>query len=173
VPTTTKRYRGGVPGAFFVVVGRAALGSPPSRTVYLDLEHLARLQDQRNTPFTPAVHAYYALVEALREFEDEGGLSARYARYGALAEQVRAGLDSCGIGSVLPPKASSVVLRAYRLPEALSYAQLHDGLKAYGFVIYAGQGNLSAELFRISTMGDVHAADIERLLKAFRQSLRP
>ena len=36
-----------------------------SRTYYLDLARLARLQDQRNTPFTPAVHVYYALREAL------------------------------------------------------------------------------------------------------------
>jgi aspartate aminotransferase-like enzyme len=60
--------------------------------LYLDLGRLARLQDQRNTPFTPAVHAYYALVEALREFADQGGRLARHKRYAALAEQVRAGL---------------------------------------------------------------------------------
>ena len=34
-------------------------------------------------------------------------------------------------------------------------------------VIYAGQGGLSASLFRISTMGDMHAADIDRLLEGF------
>jgi 2-aminoethylphosphonate-pyruvate transaminase len=59
------------------------------------------------------------------------------------------------------------VLRAYRLPEGVSYPQLHDALKARGFVIYAGQGGLSAELFRISTMGNICAADIDRLLHGF------
>ncbi|HKR38563.1 MAG TPA: 2-aminoethylphosphonate aminotransferase, partial [Paraburkholderia sp.] len=49
---------------------------------------------------------------------------------------------------------------------------LHDALKARGFVIYAGQGGLSAELFRISTMGDIHAADVERLLAAFDEVTR-
>jgi 2-aminoethylphosphonate-pyruvate transaminase len=34
-------------------------------------------------------------------------------------------------------------------------------------VIYAGQGGLSAELFRISTMGNICAADIDRLLHGF------
>ena len=172
VAATANKCLHGVPGAAFVIARRDALAQAVSRTFYLDLTRLARLQDERNTPFTPSVHAYYALVEALREFEDEGGWSARHARYAALAEQVRAGLEACGIAGVLAANESSVVLRAYRLPQKLSYVQLHDGLKARGFVIYAGQGALSAELFRISTMGNIQAADVERLLQGFNQLLR-
>ena len=167
VAATANKCLHGVPGAAFVIVRRDALEVAASRTYYLDLGRLARLQDQRNTPFTPSVHAYYALVEALRELADEGGWTARHARYAALAEQVRAGLAARGMASVLPADESSVVLRAYRLPNGVSYPQLHDALKALGFVIYAGQGGLSAELFRISTMGDIHAKDIERLLQGF------
>jgi 2-aminoethylphosphonate-pyruvate transaminase len=167
VAATANKCLHGVPGAAFVIVRRDALEVAASRTYYLDLGRLARLQDQRNTPFTPSVHAYYALVEALRELADEGGWTARHARYAALAEQVRAGLAARGMASVLPADQSSVVLRAYRLPNGVSYPRLHDALKACGFVIYAGQGGLSAELFRISTMGDIHAADIERLLQGF------
>ncbi|MFM0207614.1 2-aminoethylphosphonate aminotransferase [Paraburkholderia sediminicola] len=172
VAATANKCLHGVPGASFVLVRRAALAQAASRTYYLDLGRLARLQDQRNTPFTPSVHAYYALVEALRELADEGGWQARHARYAALAEQARAGLAERGIGSVLPPEQSSVVLRAYRLPDGVAYPQLHDALKARGFVIYAGQGGLSAELFRISTMGNIHAADIDRLLQGFTELTR-
>jgi 2-aminoethylphosphonate-pyruvate transaminase len=167
VAATANKCLHGVPGAAFVIVRRDALAVAASRTYYLDLGRLARLQDQRNTPFTPSVHAYYALVEALRELADEGGWTARHARYAALAEQVRAGLAARGMASVLPPAQSSVVLRAYQLPDGVSYPQLHDALKARGFVIYAGHGGLSAELFRISTMGEIHVADIERLLQGF------
>jgi len=167
VAATANKCLHGVPGASFVIVRRAALANAASRTYYLDLGRLARLQDQRNTPFTPAVHAYYALVEALREFADEGGRAARFKRYAALAEQVRAGLAELGINSVIAPEHSSVVLRSYHLPAAMSYSKLHDELKAGGFVIYAGQGDLSKMLFRISTMGAVTSADINRLLKCF------
>ncbi len=167
VAATANKCLHGVPGAAFVIVRRAALAQAASRTYYLDLGRLARLQDQRNTPFTPAVHAYYALVEALRELEEMGGRRARYQHYGALAEQVRAGLAAAGIETVLPPAESSVVLRAYRLPEGLTYARLHDGLKADGFVIYAGQGDLAKTLFRISTMGHLSGTDIDRLLTCF------
>jgi 2-aminoethylphosphonate-pyruvate transaminase len=101
VAATANKCLHAVPGASFVLVRRAALSQAASRTYYLDLGRLARMQDQRNTPFTPAVHAYYALVEALREFADEGGRAARYKRYAALAEQVRAGLATKAEGFVI------------------------------------------------------------------------
>jgi 2-aminoethylphosphonate-pyruvate transaminase len=167
VAATANKCLHGVPGVSFVIVKREALAQAVSRTYYLDLGRLARLQDQRNTPFTPAVHAYYALVEALREFDEEGGRPARYRRYEALAEQAREGLATLGIKTVIPPGESSVVLRSYHLPAALTYTRLHDELKAGGFVIYAGQGDLAKTLFRISTMGDLAKSDIERLLTCF------
>ncbi len=172
VAGTANKCLHGVPGAAFVVVNRDALETTASRTYYLDLLRLAQAQDQRNTPFTPSVHAYYALVEALREYADEGGLSVRHRHYADLAEQARAGLAGLGIGAVLAPAQSSVVLRAYALPANLSYSQLHDALKAEGFVIYAGQGPLSKTLFRISTMGALTRADIDRLLKCFARLMR-
>jgi 2-aminoethylphosphonate-pyruvate transaminase len=154
----------GVPGACFVLVRRAVLQTAEPRTLYLDLAAWAKAQDARGTPFTPAVHAYYAFREALREYAEEGGLAARHARYAALAGQVADGLAALGIEPLLPRAQSSVVLRAYRLPRGLDYARLHNRLKLQGFIIYAGQGALAATLFRISTMGAVTAADMARLV---------
>jgi 2-aminoethylphosphonate-pyruvate transaminase len=171
VAATANKCLHGVPGASFVIVRRDALAQAASRTYYLDLARLARLQDQRGTPFTPAVHVYYALVEALREFAEAGGRPARHRRYAALAEQVRAGLGALGIDTLVPPGESSVVLRAYRLPQGLTYVALHDAMKADGFVIYAGQGRLSETLFRISTMGHLMPEDMDRLLACFARVL--
>jgi 2-aminoethylphosphonate-pyruvate transaminase len=171
VAATANKCLHGVPGVSFVMARRSALARAASRAYYLDLTRLARLQDQRGTPFTPAVHVYYALVEALREYAEEGGRPARYLRYSRLAEQVRSGLAALGIDACVPPHESSVVLRAYRLPRGLTYAVLHDALKADGFVIYAGQGQLSERLFRISTMGHLVPGDIDRLLTCFARVL--
>jgi 2-aminoethylphosphonate-pyruvate transaminase len=85
---------------------------------------------------------------------------------------VRAGLNAAGMACVVPPEESSVVLRSYKLPVNKTYEQLHDALKAQGFVIYAGQGNLSKSLFRISTMGNLNAADMTRLLASFSRLLQ-
>ena len=101
---------------------------------------------------------------------DVGGAAGVYSAW--LAEQVRSGLAALGVESALPAGQWSVVLRAYRLPPGLSYATLHDGLKAEGFVIYAGQGDLSQTLFRISTMGNLTSADMDRFLKCFSRLLR-
>ena len=172
VAATANKCLHGVPGAAFVIVRRDALEKAASRTYYLGIARLAKLQDARNTPFTPSVHAYYALLEALREFEDEGGWRARHRRYAALAEQVRAGFAALGIESALAADDSSVVLRAYRLPAGVTYETLHDALKARGFVIYAGQGGLSKTLFRISTMGALDASDMDRLIASVGELLR-
>jgi 2-aminoethylphosphonate-pyruvate transaminase len=172
VAATANKCLHGVPGASFVIVRRENLARAACRTYYLDLSRLAELQDKRNTPFTPAVHVYYALVEALREYADQGGRPARYARYAALAEQVRSGLARFGVAPLMPPEESSVVLRAYRLPAGLAYTTLHDALKSGGFVIYAGQGNLSEAIFRISTMGNLTPTDIDRLIRCFGDVIR-
>jgi 2-aminoethylphosphonate-pyruvate transaminase len=118
------------------------------------------------------VQACYALAAGLREFAEQGGRAGRYRRYAALAEQVRRGLAALGIAALLPPEESSVVLRSYQLPAGVGYQELHDWLKSAGFVIYAGQGGLSSSIFRIAHMGEITAADIERLLQRVAE-LRP
>jgi 2-aminoethylphosphonate-pyruvate transaminase len=172
VAATANKCLHGVPGVAFVIARRSALEQAVSRTYYLDLLRLARLQDQRNTPFTPAVHAYYGLVEALREYDEQGGRQARYQHYGLLAERVRTGLAALKIDTVIPPDQSSVVLRAYDLPAGITYARMHDALKDDGFVIYAGQEYLAKTLFRISTMGKLGVPDVDRLLSCFARLLR-
>lgn len=172
VAATANKCLHGVPGVAFVIVRRRGLERAASRAFYLDLSRAAAAQGRRDTPFTPAVQAHYALVEALREHAEQGGWAARHRRYAALAEQVRAGLARLGIGAVLPPGACSVVLRSYRLPAQVSYSMLHDTLKERGFVIYAGQGSLAQSLFRIATMGEVSAADISRLLECCAHLLK-
>lgn len=170
---TANKCLHGVPGAAFVVVRRSAL--PPAdtapRSLYLDLRSYLAQQDAGSTPFTQSVQAFYALDEALAELQEEGGREARYARYQQLARRVRTGLAALGISALLPEDASSVVLSAYHLPSGVGYAQLHDGLKKAGFVIYAGQGALAQRLFRIATMGAVTEADIERFIAALADVL--
>ena len=63
-------------------------------------------------------------------------------------------------------KDAPVEVNADNLTSARAFI---DGLKARGFVIYAGQGGLSSQLFRISTMGALTAADMHRLLAGFRE----
>ncbi|MGE0484791.1 MAG: 2-aminoethylphosphonate aminotransferase [Gammaproteobacteria bacterium] len=164
---TANKCLHGVPGTAFVIARRAALAAlTQPRTVYLDLaEYLAR-QDGRGTPFTQSVQTFYALDAALDEFFEAGGWHARQALFRQRMAAIRARLESLGVRPLLPAGESSCVLEAYELPEGRTYAELHAALKERGFIIYAGQGALSARVFRVSAMGDIGADDLERLLDA-------
>jgi 2-aminoethylphosphonate-pyruvate transaminase len=160
-----------VPGLAFVLVEKAALEAASGATsVYLDLRRYAAEQARGVFPFTPAVHALFALDEALRELGDEGGVPARRARYTALSARLRRGMREPGIERLLEDDAGcSCILTSFRVPPGVTYEALHDRLKAAGFVIYAGQGPFQGAVFRIAVMGDVGPEDIDRLLEAIRR----
>ena len=163
-----------MPGTAFVVARRDALGRvEPPRSVYLDLaEYLAR-QDAGGTPFTQSVQTFYALDAALDEFFDAGGWQARRALFRERMATIRTRLEALGVAGLLPVEACSCVLHAFELPKERDYAELHDALKARGFIIYAGQGALAARVFRISAMGDIGKDDLERLADALSAVLAP
>jgi 2-aminoethylphosphonate-pyruvate transaminase len=162
---TANKCLHGVPGLAFVLVARSALDAPSGATsVYLDLHRYAAEQARDVFPFTPAVHALFALDEALRELDEEGGMPARRARYSALSRRLRDGLSELGIRMLLDPAESSSTLTSFHVPAGVRYEELHDSLKAAGFVIYAGQGKLRGGVFRVAVMGDLTASDIDRVV---------
>jgi 2-aminoethylphosphonate-pyruvate transaminase len=116
-------------------------------------------------PFTPAVQLAWALDEALAELLEEG-VAARIARYAAAAAVLREGFARLGLHFILPPPLRSNSITSLRLPAGRTYAALHDGLKARGFVVYEGQGRLAPEIFRVANMGHLARADFERFLAA-------
>ena len=50
---------------------------------------------------------------------------------------------------------------------------VHAALKADGFVVYAGQGDFSKQIFRIAHMGDIHEDDLVRLEESLRRCFSP
>lgn len=164
-----------VPGTCFVVARREALanGVPVPRSVYLDLATYLRNQDAHGTPFTQSIQTFYALSAALEELAEQGGREARAEQYRARMARVRQTLLELGVRPLLPEGQSSCVLNGFHLPSGLSYDPLHDGLKARGFIIYAGQSALAQQIFRISTMGDISPADMDRLCAALREVIAP
>lgn len=166
VACTANKCVQGLPGLSFALVKRdfmAAISAYPERTVYLHLPRHFAEQEQRSTPFTPAVQVAFALKAALDELCDET-VDARIARFGRAAAIVRRGLNSLGLELVLPAAFRSTTLTAVKLPLGITYQALHDALKRSGFVIYAGQGPLASSTFRVATMGDVAEADYRRFV---------
>jgi 2-aminoethylphosphonate-pyruvate transaminase len=161
------------PGLAFVLVRRAVMAriaAHPRRSVYLSLATHHDAQERRTVPFTPAVQLAYALDEALAELLEET-VAGRVARYAAAATLLRDGFARLGLEPVLPPALRSNTITSLRLPAGHTYQQLHDGLRARGFVIYEGQGRLARELFRVANMGALAAADFRRFLAALGEVL--
>lgn len=171
---TANKCLHGVPGVAFVLVKKDVFESRSTgaTSVYLDLFRYRKEQRAGFSPFTQSVHVLYALQEALGELEDAGGWERRHQKYAALTHQVREGLYALGIRSFLEDVTSyGATLSSYRLPKGLTYEKLHDHLKSAGFVVYAGQGPFSGEMFRIAVMGDVDASDMTRLLGEIRVAM--
>ncbi|MCS6328808.1 MAG: aminotransferase, partial [Nitrospira sp.] len=71
----------------------------------------------------------------------------------------------------LPADVQSNTITAFHLPAGLNYATLHDQLKARGYVIYAGQGQLESKVFRVANMGALTDGQIDGFLGAFEEVL--
>ncbi|MGI9344430.1 MAG: aminotransferase class V-fold PLP-dependent enzyme [Gammaproteobacteria bacterium] len=174
VAATANKCLHGVPGLAFVV-GHERLWTRTSAqigSVYLDLYgYFAGQHGEGFSPFTQSVQVAFALSEALDELAEHGGWRARRQTYLDRAEAIHATLADCDVGMLLHEEESSSVLRSYLLPQGKTYDELHDALKTAGFVIYAGQGQLAPDIFRLAYMGDITAADVDGLCVALRTAL--
>lgn len=171
---TANKCLHGVPGTSFVIVNREKIENDATipRTVYLDLKKYLQQQDNNGTPFTQSVQCFYALDEALKELQDQGGWQERQKQYQQYMKIIRDGMLALGIKPLLDKADSSCVLHAYHLPENISYQQLHDQLKSKGFVIYAGQGDLAKTIFRVSAMGDITEDDMKKFVSIIEKILK-
>jgi 2-aminoethylphosphonate-pyruvate transaminase len=163
----------GLPGVSFVLVKHSEMQRIqdfPPRTLYFHLPMLYAQQQRDTTPFTPAIQVMYALDEALQELLEEG-VAQRIARYRTAAQLLRGGFESMGLKTLLPFDLRSNTITSLELPAGFTYEALHDALKARGFVIYAGQGDLAARVFRVANMGHLTVEQFRGFLIALTEVL--
>ena len=165
---------GGIPGLAFVVFKKSsldALRNAKRTSFYLDLVNLYDHQAKGDTPFTPAVQAIYAFDAAVDELLHES-VAKRVEKYGRHANIIRDDMEKLGIPAFLDRKLYSNVLTSYKLPRDINYEKLYDGLKKRSCLIYASGGMLGPRGFRIANIGALTDADINTLLKSFRETIR-
>jgi 2-aminoethylphosphonate-pyruvate transaminase len=153
----------GLPGAAFVFVSPAGLerlADVPPTSVYLDLGAYLQGEESASVPFTPAVPALAALGAALDELFVLGPAEhrRRYAQRAATLDAVLAGL---GLEPIVAAEHRSRTVRSVPLPAGVDFTPLHDELKRHGYVIYAGQGPLAQEIFRVCCMGTLEPEVLE------------
>jgi 2-aminoethylphosphonate-pyruvate transaminase len=165
----------GIVGIAFVMARRTLFETTTSKAdgLYTDLFRYQAAQVDGFSPFTPAVHACFALRQALGELDEQGGWRARQARYRLLSEQVREKLAALGVPGYIDAGSYSAMISSFALPAGWDYPALHDALRDAGFIIYAGQGDLYKAMFRICTMGDIRDEDMTHLLNTLERLLCP
>lgn len=165
----------GVPGFGFVIARRAALAAcaGKARSVSLDLHAQWQTMEQQGGKwrFTSPTHTVLAFAQALRELDEEGGVSARYQRYQENQHTLVAGMQALGFEPLLPKEWQSPIITAFYSPAHPDYrfVDFYLRLKAQGFVIYPGKVS-KADCFRIGNIGNVTPQQIHQLLAAIQQA---
>jgi 2-aminoethylphosphonate-pyruvate transaminase len=173
VTCTSNKCLHGLPGASFVLVsptGARRAGEVEPSSVALDLGAYLQVEESGSPPFTPAIPALASLDTAL-DLALAEGIEGRRRRYAARCALLDGAIDRLGLEQLVAAPVRSHSIRSVRLPAAVTFEALHERLRADGFVVYAGQGALAAEIFRIACMGELELDDLRRFVPALERAL--
>jgi 2-aminoethylphosphonate-pyruvate transaminase len=168
----------GVPGFGFVIARKAVLAQTRgwARSLSLDLHDQWRTMEDHHGKwrFTSPTHVVRAFSQALNELDDEGGVASRHARYCENHRILTTGMADLGFAPLLEPPLRAPIITAFLSPaqETWRFKRFYDQLKQRGFVIYPGKVT-DHDTFRIGNIGDIHPADMHRLLDAVSDTIAP
>jgi 2-aminoethylphosphonate-pyruvate transaminase len=166
----------GVPGFSFIVAAEEELRKTRgrARTLSLDLFDQWEVMEKHSGKwrYTSPTHVVRAFAQALKELHEEGGVEKRYSRYSENHRLLVKGMKELGFRCLLPDQVQSPIITSFISPsqKAYDFKKFYGELKHKGFVIYPGKVT-SADTFRIANIGDVFPKDMERLIKAVKESM--
>ncbi|QBR03020.1 2-aminoethylphosphonate--pyruvate transaminase [Paraburkholderia pallida] len=165
----------GVPGLGFVICRREALSRTQGNatTLVLDLhEQWTNLEKTSQYRFTPPTHVIVAFHQALNEFDAEGGVAGRGARYRANCKILLEGMRALGFKPLLPDALQAPIIVTFHMPEdpRFVFNQFYEILKARGYVIYPGKLTV-ADSFRIGCIGRIGEKEMRAALAAIGEVL--
>jgi len=147
------------------------------RAPSLELLKIHRSQAKGSHPYTIDPMSLLQVQAALEHLRGQGGVSARHATYMERCKLLRAGYDRLGLRvAKWEGMPLSSIGTALYIPEGRTYEQLAERLATepedgHVFEIYAAQGKLSAEVFRIFHMGDYELSVYETFLRSLTRIL--
>ena len=165
----------GVPGMGYAIVRRAVLEQCEgnAHSLALDLYDQWRgLEGNGQWRFTPPTHVLAAFDQAVAEFEKEGGVAARNARYSENCRTLVGGMRDLGFETLLPDALQAPIIVTFHMPadSKFDFNAFYDRLAARGYVIYPGKLTV-APTFRIGCIGQMVREDLEAALETLQRSL--
>jgi len=165
----------GVPGLGFCLANKEALAASQgnSHSLSLDLhDQWVSMEANGQWRFTPPTHAIIAFDRALREFDEEGGLSGRGARYRENGRILIEGMRALGFKTLLADEVQAPIIVTFHMPAdpRFDFAVFYEALRERGYVIYPGKLTV-AESFRIGCIGRLGAEQMMGALRAIEETL--
>ena len=139
-----------------------------NRGFYTDLIKLKKNNDENYALTTPPVSLMYALDFQLDRMVSEG-MAARYRRHREMAELVRNW--SKKLHGMLPEEGYMSDTIGVLNRGDLDFNKFHTILKAKGYEISGGYGEVKETTFRIGHMGDLTPEGVKGLLKVMDETL--
>jgi 2-aminoethylphosphonate-pyruvate transaminase len=166
----------GVPGMGMVIARRAALqgSGGNSRSLAMDLlDQWQYMQKTGQWRFTPPTHVVAALRAALDQYQRQGGLPARLARYTENCAALVSGMRALGIKTFLPDALQAPIIVTFHSPPDPKYdfAEFYRRVRDRGFILYPGKLT-AVDTFRIGCIGAIGAATLRQAVSAVAEALR-
>lgn len=165
----------GVPGFGFAIVNTEEFKkcSNNARSLSLDLYAQWKSMEDNNGKwrYTSPTHTVRAFYQALKELQDEGGISVRAKRYRDNQTTLVSGMRELGFETLLTDAEQSPIITSFLFPDSdkFTFNEFYHKLKSKGFVIYPGKVT-DLDTFRIGNIGAVTPEKIKSLLVAIEES---
>jgi 2-aminoethylphosphonate-pyruvate transaminase len=165
----------GVPGMGFVITRRDVLerSAGNSSSLVMDLfDQWQYLQRTGQWRFTPPTHVLAALRAAIDQYQAQGGLAARLARYSENCAALVAGMRKLGLRTFLPDALQAPIIVTFHSPPdpAFNFKEFYGLVRGRGFILYPGKLT-AVETFRVGCIGAINAATIEQAVAAVAAAL--
>lgn len=166
----------GVPGMGFVVVRQELIegAAGNAHSLALDLhDQWVYMQKTGQWRYTPPTHVVAALRAALDQYIEEGGISARSARYQQNCTTLVKGMRALGLRTYLADEVQAPIIVTFHSPDhpQFDFKKLYEGVKAQGFILYPGKLT-QIETFRVGCIGAIGSEEILKAVAASEKTLR-
>ena len=147
------------------------IANPPP-TFYFNLaRYFKYYDDNKETPFTPALPLLYAYREALDIILEEG-MDVRVKRHRTCSDALYSGLSAMGLTPFAKEDARSTVVIALNYLAGLEDKTFRSTLsEKFRVLVAGGFGDLKGKVFRVGCMGEVHKYHVMRTISAISSTL--
>ena len=165
----------GVPGMGYAIIRREKLEQSKGNAHSLSLDLYDQWQAMEASSqwrFTPPTHVLIAFDKAIEQFEKEGGVAGRNARYSENCRTLVSGMADLGFEPLLLPERQAPIIVTFRMPAdpAFDFQTFYDRVKERGYILYPGKLTV-APSFRVGCIGHLQPSDMQAAVNVMKAVL--